>query len=107
MNVALETARKDKLIGNSLGARVSIRAGGELGRLLESRRRDLAMLFIVSEVQFARSDGDELSIEVSRAEGTKCPRCWRMVPALVAVSDGEICDRCTDAVQPRINWEWR
>ncbi|MGE5813154.1 MAG: isoleucine--tRNA ligase [Acidobacteriota bacterium] len=98
VNVALETARKDKLIGNSLGARVSLRTGGELGALLESRRQDLPMLFIVSDVEFARTDGDQLAIAVTKADGTKCPRCWRTVPRLVAVSDGEICDRCAEAV---------
>jgi isoleucyl-tRNA synthetase len=98
VNVALETARKEKLIGNSLGARVRLRAGGDLGHLLESRQNDLPMLFIVSEVDFARTESDEVLIEVARADGAKCPRCWRTVPSLVKVSDGEICDRCADAV---------
>jgi isoleucyl-tRNA synthetase len=98
VNVALEAARQDKVIGNSLGARVTVRAGGELGALLEGRREDLPMLFIVSEVEFTRVASDELGIEVAKAEGSKCPRCWRTVPALVTVSDGEICGRCADAV---------
>jgi isoleucyl-tRNA synthetase len=98
VNVALETARKDKLIGNSLGAKVLLRAGGGVGDLLESHREDLPMLFIVSEVRLATVAGDELAIEVTRADGTKCPRCWRTVPELVTVADGEICGRCADAV---------
>ena len=98
VNVELETARKNKLIGNSLGAQVRLRAGGEIGDLLEKRRADLPMLFIVSDVQFTKSTTDELAIEVAKAEGTRCPRCWRTVPGLVPVSDGEICDRCANAV---------
>jgi isoleucyl-tRNA synthetase len=98
VNAALETARKDKLIGNSLGARVRLRAGGEIGSLLEGRRDDLPMLFIVSDVEFSRGTGDELAIDVMKADGSKCPRCWRTVPKLVSVSDGEICERCADAV---------
>ena len=98
VNAALEAARKDKLIGNSLGGRVLLRAGGAVGELLESRREDLPMLFIVSDVHLTKGPDDELAIEVTKADGTKCPRCWRMVPVLVTVPDGEICGRCADAV---------
>jgi len=53
-------------------------------------RDDLPMLFITSDVALERSDGD-LTVEVRRADGEKCPRCWRVVPALV---ERGICDRC-------------
>jgi isoleucyl-tRNA synthetase len=98
VNVALEAARKDKLIGNSLGARVSVRAGRVLAELLERRRDDLPMLFIVSDVRLARGAEEDLAVEVVKADGTKCPRCWRTVPSLVPAADGEICGRCADAI---------
>ena len=51
VNRALETERQAKTIGNSLGARVRLRAGGADAALLERYRDDLPMLFIVSEVE--------------------------------------------------------
>ncbi|MBI2222764.1 MAG: isoleucine--tRNA ligase [Acidobacteria bacterium] len=98
VNVALETARRQKVIGNSLGASVRIRAGGAIGELLERHRPDLPMLFIVSDVQLERVPDDTLSVDVVKADGTKCPRCWRTVPELVQALEGEVCGRCADAV---------
>ena len=97
VNAALELKRQDKTIGTSLGARVRLRAGGPAAALLESVRDDLAMLFIVSEVEFdtkASTDG-EIEVMVERAEGDKCPRCWRIVRA--TAPDTGLCDRCTAA----------
>jgi len=101
VNKTLEAARQAKIIGNSLGARVSLRAGGATGTLLEKYRDDLAMLFIVSQVELAVTGGDEdlLAIDVVRAEGHKCARCWRIVDAISAAGDTEgLCERCIDAV---------
>jgi len=100
VNAALERQRKDKVIGNSLAARVAIRAGGADAALLERYREDLPMLFIVSQVELATGvTGDGLSIIVSRAEGVKCERCWRYVPAVSADPERPgICDRCQDAL---------
>ncbi|HLF07118.1 MAG TPA: isoleucine--tRNA ligase, partial [Thermoplasmata archaeon] len=47
---ALETARKDKVIGNSLEAKVEISATGEWARLLAEYRDSLPMVFLVSQV---------------------------------------------------------
>jgi isoleucyl-tRNA synthetase len=98
VNVALEAARQQKIIGNSLGASVRLRAGGAMGERLERYRSDLPMLFIVSDVQFSRVGDETPDVEVSKAEGAKCPRCWRTVPSLVEAADGEICGRCAEAV---------
>ena len=98
VNVALESARQQKEIGNSLGASVRLRAGGDAGELMERYRADLPMLFIVSDVQLQRAPDEGVSVEVVKADGTKCPRCWRTVPALVQAAEGEICGRCAEAV---------
>ena len=50
VNRALEVARQGKVIGTSLGALVTLAAGGETGRLLREYEADLPMLFIVSQV---------------------------------------------------------
>ena len=51
VNAALEHKRKDKVIGNSLGARVRSPRPDRSVALLEQHRADLPMLFIVSDVE--------------------------------------------------------
>jgi isoleucyl-tRNA synthetase len=101
VNRALEGARQGKTIGNSLGARVSLRAGGATAALLDRYRDDLPMLFIVSQVALdvTGPPQDLMGIDVARAEGHKCARCWRIVDAVSsqAATDG-LCDRCITAV---------
>jgi isoleucyl-tRNA synthetase len=102
VNRALEAERQAKTIGNSLGARVRLRAAGDDGRLLEQYRDELPMLFIVSQVELERAsqEGTPLDITVTRAEGEKCARCWRFVPIVSALADtAGLCDRCVDALQ--------
>jgi len=101
VNRALEAARQAKTIGNSLGARVVLRARGTDAALLERYRDDLAMLFIVSQADLERADGDGPGVEiaVTRADGDKCPRCWRIVPSVSSAAGTEgLCDRCLDAL---------
>jgi isoleucyl-tRNA synthetase len=69
----LEEARRAKLIGSGLEAMVTVRAEGAQRKLLEEARAELPALFIVSKVTLA--DGP-LGVEVARAPGTKCERCW-------------------------------
>ncbi len=69
----LEEARRAKLIGASLEAMVTIRAEGEQRKLLESARAELPFVLIVSKVVLG--DGP-FSVEVARAPGEKCERCW-------------------------------
>jgi isoleucyl-tRNA synthetase len=102
VNRALEAARQEKTIGNSLGAHVLLRARGAAAQLLVSRRDELPMLFIVSQLDFqtAEGDGPELEVLVTRARGEKCARCWRIVPAISKHPQTEgLCDRCVDALR--------
>jgi isoleucyl-tRNA synthetase len=101
VNKKLESARQGKTIGTSLGARVDLRAGGATAALLEQYRDDLPMLFIVSQVTLETTGGseDSLSIDVARAEGRKCARCWRIVDVISSARDTEgLCERCVGAV---------
>ncbi len=102
VNRALETARQAKTIGNSLGARVTLGARGADAALLERYRDDLPMLFIVSHVDLETIAGEgPVEISIARAEGTKCARCWRIVPSVSAEPGTEgLCDRCRDALPP-------
>jgi isoleucyl-tRNA synthetase len=74
---SLETARQEKFIGSPLEARVRLRANGDLYPLLEQYASELPGLFIVSQVALEPQAGDELAVEIGRATGTKCERCWK------------------------------
>jgi isoleucyl-tRNA synthetase len=59
------------------------------------------MLFIVSQVDLDRggNDGADLEVAVTRAEGHKCPRCWRTVASISSQPGVEgLCERCIDAL---------
>ena len=116
VNAALEEKRKNKVIGTSLGARLIINASGPIGALLRSRRDDLPMLFNVSDVSLTvREDAGsteqdrahatgEVRVEVEKAPGVKCARCWRFVPSVRTEPDcAGICDRCVDALAGLVN----
>ena len=102
VNTALEEKRKAKVIGTSLGAQVRIAASGPVGALLQRHVKDLPGLFIVSEVALEVGDtgaADALQVEVDKAAGVKCERCWRFVPA-VATDEAHagLCPRCECAL---------
>ena len=73
----LDTAREEKVIGSSLEAAVALTVGGEAYQLLERNRSDLPMWFIVSQVDLRPGTDDSASIQVDRASGDKCERCWK------------------------------
>jgi isoleucyl-tRNA synthetase len=93
----LEEARRAKLIGSGLEAMVTVRAEGEQRKLLEEARAELPALFIVSKVVLA--DGP-LAVDVVRAPGTKCERCW--VYAEDVGQDPKhptVCGKCAGALE--------
>ncbi|WP_211197729.1 isoleucine--tRNA ligase [Pyrinomonas methylaliphatogenes] len=96
---ALEEARQAKMIGSSLEARVRLRVGGALRELLERYRDQLRYIFIVSQVELEAGTEGELQVEVARALGQKCERCWNYSPR---VGESEryptVCERCVEAL---------
>jgi isoleucyl-tRNA synthetase len=101
VNVALEEKRQQKVITSSLSARVGIAASGALAHLLANYRDELPAILGVSQVEIDEGFSEEgeqadgVRVRVERAEGVKCERCWRYVPAIT--TDG-ICDRCVEAL---------
>ena len=107
---ALEIARKDKVIGHSLNAKVELYAEGKLYDFLKENEKDLITLFIVSDAEvvcgasdetaFAGEDTEGLKIKVSQAPGEKCERCW-----MYSTTVGEdkehtkLCARCADVIK--------
>jgi isoleucyl-tRNA synthetase len=101
---SLEEARNGKLIGAPLEARVRLTAGDGIYPLLEEYARELPALFIVSQVETARAADGVLGVEVERAAGQKCERCWKYT--LDAGSDARfptICAPCAAAVEETLH----
>jgi isoleucyl-tRNA synthetase len=89
---ALETARQNKDIGASLEAKVLL-ANPEL----RGFERLLPELFIVSQVELA--DGDAPGLQVTRADGEKCERCWKYTTDVGYDPElPTICRACAEAV---------
>jgi isoleucyl-tRNA synthetase len=101
VNADIERRRKDKMVGNSLGARVDLAASGADYDLLQRHAADLPMVFIVSDVHLTRADETAAGVTMSttKAAGVKCARCWRYVPTVSAEpgQDG-ICERCVESL---------
>jgi isoleucyl-tRNA synthetase len=97
---SLETARQEKSIGAPLEARVRLSANGALYPLLIEHAGDLPGLFIVSQVEVENSSGPDLKIQVERADGEKCERCWKY---LADVGQDEsfptVCGNCVAALR--------
>ncbi|MGA1204268.1 MAG: isoleucine--tRNA ligase [Opitutales bacterium] len=105
VNEKLESLRNQKKIGKSIEAALTLTLPetSVLANVLEKYIEQLPELFIVSSVTLERSAGCvEASIEVSVANGERCPRCWRTVTEQVETSMGQVCPRCADALVPFI-----
>ena len=77
----IEPLRRDKIVGSSLEAEVTV-PSDEDPALLEE-------LFITSTVH--RGEW-----KVVKTDNHKCGRCWRHLPEVT--SDGDLCDRCEAVV---------
>jgi isoleucyl-tRNA synthetase len=101
----LETARNEKLIGASLEARVRLSANGDLRPLLEQYAHELPGVFIVSQVELdGAGAGDALGVQVERASGLKCERCWKYTSDVGSNSKfPTICASCAAAVEEILN----
>ena len=94
--MAIEPARRDKLIGSSLEARLILSAAHADAALIASV--DFAELCIVSDVTLDIDPALETGalVSVEKVEAEKCARCWRHLPD-VAESTG-LCGRCDTVV---------
>lgn len=103
VNQALEQARQQKTIGNALAAHVTLHTGGDTYALLSSRAADLPAVFITSRVTVVNGADGPLTVDVARAEGDKCDRCWRVVADRGAEGPATgLCARCVDAMGGRL-----
>jgi isoleucyl-tRNA synthetase len=92
----LEDARRDKIIGKSLEASVTVTVGVDSPwRGSAAKHCDqLAELFIVSSVEIVECKGDGVDVAVVRSAGERCDRCWRHVNDLLSENSWHVCRRC-------------
>ncbi|KUG22872.1 isoleucyl-trna synthetase [hydrocarbon metagenome] len=102
---AIEQARKGKIIGHSLDARVTIAAPEILRALFAEHLEDLRSLLIVSQVQladekdiaapFKSEEIEGLAVGVEKARGSKCERCWIYEESIGSnTKHPTVCARC-------------
>ncbi|MFH0876603.1 MAG: isoleucine--tRNA ligase [Candidatus Omnitrophota bacterium] len=100
---ALEGKRAKGEIGSSLEAKVVLSVKSEQSyRLLASYQKQLSSVFIVSEVLVAmdKQIKGAVAIDVQRAEGKKCVRCWNYATDVDADAQyAGLCGRCVEAVK--------
>ena len=105
---ALEGARRDKIIGHPLEAKVMVKATGSLAEFLADKWETLKMISIVSELlkteelaaeTYVSEALPELHISVLPAAGGKCERCWLRSDTVGQEDDHpELCSRCNSVV---------
>ena len=76
-NIAIEEKRANKEIGSSLEAEIKLILKKDKFELLD--KLDLEDYFIVSKAEKELSNNDEIKIEVKKAQGQKCERCWKIL----------------------------
>ena len=104
VNGVLEKARADKRIGKALEAHVTLETADQAVKAA-CEGLNLAEIFIVSDCAWAApEEGAEvacgenfpsLTVGVTEAKGTKCPRCW--MHSLNANAEG-LCPRCAAVI---------
>jgi isoleucyl-tRNA synthetase len=99
VNVAVETARQDKLFTNPLEAAVTVRAPRSMLASLEHVAEDLPAILKVSQVRVEPGDAEHPIVAAAPATGRKCARCWLVKPDVGAHPDHpDLCPRCTEVV---------
>ncbi|MGE5197335.1 MAG: isoleucine--tRNA ligase [Deltaproteobacteria bacterium] len=108
---ALEERRSAGIIGSSFDAKINLLTNNEIRyKYLESLKGELPEIFKVSQVGLIKKDISasglpassaypDIAIEISKAEGKKCVRCWNY--SLAVGSDEAhplICDKCSAAI---------
>jgi isoleucyl-tRNA synthetase len=97
---ALEESRNAKLIGKGLEAKVEIAAADPVYSVLKKYEDQLRYVFIVSVVVLEQGTSGNgtggVSVNVKKADGLKCERCWNY-STLVGENPNypTVCERCS------------
>jgi len=101
---ALEIKRANKSIGSSLESHIDIYLPKEIKLMIENI--DLSEIAITSSANllvgespssgFSLDDIKNIFVDVKKANGLKCKRCWKFDKK---INSDDICKRCTDAIK--------
>ena len=101
---ALEVKRADKTIGSSLESHVDIYLSKEINSIISNI--DMAEIAITSSATiivgdnhvsgFSLEDIKDVVVDVKKAKGTKCKRCWKFDSE---INSSDICKRCSVVIQ--------
>ncbi|MDT8438482.1 MAG: isoleucine--tRNA ligase [Wenzhouxiangellaceae bacterium] len=104
----LEELRRNKVIGSSLAAEVTLEAEGMLAEDLAALGDELRFILLTSEARLApvadnaevvEIEGCTLRVAVAASEQPKCVRCWHLRADVGSHSDHpELCGRCVENV---------
>ncbi|MCP2605305.1 isoleucine--tRNA ligase, partial [Candidatus Aminicenantes bacterium AH-873-B07] len=96
----LEKARESDLIGNSLEAKINLTLPSSDSSFYEKYYSDLPSLFIVSQVNIDFWEKNDVKINIVRAEGEKCERCWNYSPEVGKDKNfPTFCPRCIQVLK--------
>lgn len=93
---SIELSVSQKLIKSSLEASVKLVCSGDEYKFIKSVEDELKTAFIVSGVEVVEdSSASKLQVEINRAEGEKCERCWSYSITVGEDKDNPcVCARC-------------
>ena len=102
----LERFRREKTIGKSLDATIAIKANGNYLRALQAHSEELRELVNVSKLTIdvleeipAQDETGAMSLNIKKADGQKCERCWHWEMDIGQNTEHPtICGRCVEAV---------
>ena len=106
VNKVLEQGRNDKVIGGALEAAVTLYANEDIMATLAKLENELRFVLLTSQAsvkplqaapaEAVQSDIDGLKIELAKAQGDKCPRCWHYT--IDNDPTTHLCKRCEENI---------
>ncbi|MBI0031186.1 MULTISPECIES: isoleucine--tRNA ligase [Gilliamella] len=106
VNKVLEQGRNDKVIGGALEAAVTLYANEDIMATLAKLENELRFVLLTSQASVkplqaapadaVQSDIDGLKIELAKAQGDKCPRCWHYT--IDNDPTTHLCKRCEENI---------
>ncbi|WP_104402922.1 isoleucine--tRNA ligase [Vibrio penaeicida] len=109
VNKLLEDARKEKAIGGSLQAEVTLYADDALAATISKLEDELRFVLLTSAAQVKplndkpdsaqETDVEGLFVEVAATDAEKCERCWHHTPDVGTIEGHEkVCGRCVSNI---------
>ena len=106
VNKVLEQGRNDKVIGGALEAAVTLYANEDIMATLAKLENELRFVLLTSQAsvkplqaapaEAVQSDIHGLKIEIAKAQGDKCPRCWHYT--IDNDPTTHLCKRCEENI---------